>query len=276
MDFSTNDVSKYWDTIVVYATEYGLKVIGAILIFLIGKWVANKLTKVVSNLMERSKVDTTLVRFAENVIYVLLMVVVILAALNGLGVETTSFVAILGAAGLAIGLALQGTLGNVGSGVLLVLFRPFKVGDVVQVAGQTGSVEAISLFATTLNTPDNKVIIIPNSAVTGGNITNFSTKETRRVDLTFGIGYDDDLRAAKAVLESIVASDERVLKDPAPFVAVSELADSSVNFVVRVWVKSADYWGVYFDTIETVKLTFDEKGISIPYPQMDVHLDKAE
>lgn len=276
MDFSTNDVSKYWDMIVVYATEYGLKVIGAILIFLIGKWVANKLTKVVSTLMERSKVDTTLIRFAENVIYVLLMVVVILAALNGLGVETTSFVAILGAAGLAIGLALQGTLGNVGSGVLLVLFRPFKVGDVVQVAGQTGSVEAISLFATMLNTPDNKVIIIPNSAVTGGNITNFSTKETRRVDLTFGIGYDDDLRAAKAVLESIVSSDERVLKDPAPFVAVSELADSSVNFVVRVWVKSADYWGVYFDTIETVKLTFDEKGISIPYPQMDVHLDKAE
>lgn len=276
MDFSTDDVSKYWDMIVVYATEYGLKVIGAILIFLIGKWVANKLTKVVSTLMERSKVDTTLIRFAENVIYVLLMVVVILAALNGLGVETTSFVAILGAAGLAIGLALQGTLGNVGSGVLLVLFRPFKVGDVVQVAGQTGSVEAISLFATMLNTPDNKVIIIPNSAVTGGNITNFSTKETRRVDLTFGIGYDDDLRAAKAVLESIVSSDERVLKDPAPFVAVSELADSSVNFVVRVWVKSADYWGVYFDTIETVKLTFDEKGISIPYPQMDVHLDKAE
>jgi len=276
MDLTANGFAKYWDMALVYGAEYGLKIVGAILIFVIGRWVVGKIMKGVRALMARGGIDATLVRFADNVLYVLLMAVVILAALNTLGVQTTSFVAIIGAASLAIGLALQGTLGNVGSGVLLILFRPFKVGDVVKVAGETGSVEAISLFATTLNTPDNKVIIIPNAAVTGGNITNFSAKETRRVDLTFGIGYDDDLKAAKGILETIVGSDERVLRDPAPFVAVSELADSSVNFVVRAWVNSADYWGVYFDTIEKVKITFDAEGITIPYPQMDVHLDKAE
>ena len=264
------------DMAVQYGTEYGLNLIGAIAIFVFGKWIARRVTTVIRKLMEKGQVDATLVRFAENLIYIILMIVVILAALNTLGVQTTSFVAILGAAGLAIGLALQGTLGNVGSGVLLIMFRPFKVGDVVSAGGETGSVEAISLFATTLKTPDNKVIIIPNSAVTGGNITNFSAKETRRVDMVFGIGYDDDLKLAKATLEEIVTADERVLKDPAPFIAVSELADSSVNFVVRVWVSSGDYWGVHFDTIEKVKLTFDEKGISIPYPQVAMHLNKPE
>lgn len=276
MDFTSDDVSKYWDMAMVYGAEYGLKIVGALLIFAIGKWVVGKIMKLIRKLMERAGVDATLIRFADNVVYVLLMAVVILAALNALGVQTTSFVAIIGAASLAIGLALQGTLGNVGSGVLLILFRPFKVGDFVKVAGEMGVVEAISLFATTLNTPDNKVIIIPNGSVTSGNITNFSAKATRRVDLTFGIGYDDDLKKAKGVLESIISADERILPEPAPFVAVSELADSSVNFVVRTWVNSADYWGVYFDTIEKVKVTFDAEGISIPYPQMDVHLDKPE
>lgn len=276
MDFSMDEYGKYWELLIQYGTDYGLKIIGAILIFLIGKWVARRLTNVTQKLMQKAAVDPMLLRFAENLVYTLLMVVVVLAALNTLGVQTTSFVAILGAAGLAIGLALQGTLGNVGSGVLLVLFRPFQVGDFVNAGGEAGSVEAISLFATTLKTPDNKIIIIPNAAVTGGNITNFSAKETRRVELTFGIGYDDDLKEAKAVLQGIVDADERVLKEPEPFVAVSELAESSVNFVVRLWVKSEDYWGVHFDTIEKVKLTFDERGISIPYPQMDIHLDKSE
>lgn len=276
MDLSMDEYEKYWDLAIQYGTDYGLKIIGAILIFLLGKWVARRLTNVTLKVMQKAEVDPTLLRFAENLVYMLLMVVVVLAALNTLGVQTTSFVAILGAAGLAVGLALQGTLGNVGSGVLLIIFRPFQVGDFVNAGGEAGSVEAISLFATTLKTPDNKLIIIPNSAVTGGNITNFSAKETRRVELTFGIGYNDDLKEAKRILQEIIDGDERVLRDPEPFVAVSELAESSVNFVVRVWVKRADYWDVYFDTIEKVKLTFDEQGISIPFPQMDIHLDNPE
>ncbi|WP_457599416.1 mechanosensitive ion channel family protein [Hydrogenimonas sp.] len=255
---------------------YGLKLLGALAIFVIGKWIAKGLTRTIRKLMEKGKVEATLVSFVGSMVYVLLMIVVILAALNNLGVNTTSFVAILGAAGLAVGLALQGTLSNVGAAVLLILFRPFKVGDFVEAGGTAGVVEEINMFSTIFKTGDNKVVIVPNSSVIGGNIVNYSAKETRRVDWTFGIGYDDDLKLAKRTLEEILAADERIFKDPAPFVAVSELADSSVNFVARVWVKSGDYWGVYFDTIEKVKLIFDEKGISIPYPQMDVHLDRPQ
>jgi small conductance mechanosensitive channel len=185
-------------------------------------------------------------------------------------------VAILGAAGLAIGLALQGTLSNVGAAVLIILFRPFKVGDFVTVAGETGTVDDINLFSTTLSPVDNRTIIIPNGKIIGDTITNYSKKEKRRIDLVFGIGYGDDLKLAKETLTEILNADERILKDPEPFVAVSELGDSSVNFVTRSWVKTEDYWNVHFDTIEKVKLTFDERGISIPYPQMDVHLNKAE
>ena len=276
MELPTLDYSKYWDMGIQYTTEYGLKILAALLIFIIGKWAARRISDVISIAMKKAKVDETLEGFLSNIIYMLLMVVVVLAALNNLGVETTSFVAILASVGLAIGLALQGTLGNIGSGVMLIIFRPFKVGDFVSAGGESGTVETITLFATTMKTADNKVIIIPNASVAGGNITNFSAKPTRRVDFVFGIGYDDDLRAAKQTLENIVNADDRILKDPAPFVAVSELADSSVNFVVRVWVKSEDYWGVNFDTIEKVKLTFDEKGISIPYPQMDLHMQTGE
>ncbi len=268
--------SKYVEMAVEFASQYGLKIIGAIIIFIIGKWVAKWLQKVVVKLMEKNKVDSTLVSFIQSIVYILMMVVVILAALNAVGVDTTSFAAILAAAGLAIGLALQGTLGNIGSGVLLISFRPFNVGDVVTVSGETGTVAGISMFATILHTPDNKVITIPNTAVTGGNIINFSAQKTRRLDLTFGIGYDDDLKLAKSILENIMKEDERVLADPAPFVGVKELGDSSVNFAFRPWVKSEDYWGVYFDMMEKVKLTFDEKGISIPFPQMDIHLNKVE
>ncbi len=276
MEVTNTDVNKYVDMAIQYGTEYGIKVIGAIAIFVIGKWVANKLSGFIKKLMDRSEIDTTLSAFIASVIDILLMVVVVLAAINNLGVDTTSFIAILGAAGLAIGLALQGTFGNIGAGVILILFRPFEVGNFVSVAGESGTVEAITLFNTTLLTPDNKVILIPNSAVASGNITNFSKKEERRVDFVFGIGYDDDLKLAKTTLQEIIDADTRVLKDRASFIGVGELGDSSVNFTVRVWVKAADYWGVHFDTIEKVKLTFDEKGISIPYPQMDVHTQPAK
>jgi len=271
-----DQTSKYMDMAIGFATDYGLKIIGALLIFIIGKWIARRIQHIVIGLMKRKEVDDTLVSFIESIVYIMLMIVVILAAINTLGIQTTSFVAILGAAGLAIGLALQGTLGNVGSGVLLISFRPFKVGDFVTVGGETGTVAGISIFATTLHTLDNKVVIVPNAAVSAGNITNFSARETRRIDLKFGIGYGDDLKLAKSILQEIMDADPRVLADPAPFVGVSELGDSSVNFVFRPWVKSADYWDVYFEMVEKVKLTFDEKGISIPYPQMDIHLNKIE
>ena len=276
MDVTNTEVNKYVDMAIQYSTEYGIKVIGAIAIFVIGKWVAKKLSGFIKKMMERGELDTTLSAFITSVIDILLMVVVVLAAINNLGIDTTSFIAILGAAGLAIGLALQGTFGNIGAGVILILFRPFEVGNFVSIAGESGTVEAITLFNTTLLTPDNKVILIPNSAVASGNITNFSKKEERRVDFVFGIGYDDDLKLAKATLQEIIDADTRILKDPASFIGVGELADSSVNFTVRVWVKAADYWGVHFDTIEKVKLTFDEKGISIPYPQMDLHTKVAK
>ncbi|MDM5263523.1 mechanosensitive ion channel [Sulfurovum sp. XTW-4] len=275
MEVTNTEVNKYVDMAIQYGTEYGIKVIGAIAIFVIGKWVAHKISAFIKKLMERGEIDTTLSAFIASVIDILLLIVVVLAAINNLGVDTTSFIAILGAAGLAIGLALQGTFGNIGAGVILILFRPFEVGNFVTVAGESGTVEAITLFNTTLLTPDNKVILIPNSAVASGNITNFSKKEERRVDFVFGIGYDDDLKLAKATLQEIIDADTRILKDRASFIGVGELGDSSVNFTVRIWVKAADYWGVHFDTIEKVKLTFDEKGISIPYPQMDIHTHVA-
>jgi len=267
MDFSIGALTGF-------LSVYGLRLIGSILILYIGKKVTIFLTKIVKKSMQKAKMDETIVKFIGNVVYGGLLLFIILAALSNLGVNTTSFIAVLGAAGLAVGLAFQGTLSNIGAGVLLIFFRPFKVGDFISAAGESGTVEEINLFSVLLKTGDNKQIIIPNSSIIGGNIVNFSAKETRRVNWTFGIGYEDDLKLAKATLEEIVNSDERVLKDPAPFVAVSELADSSVNFVVRAWVKSGDYWGVYFDTLEKVKLVFDEKGISIPYPQLDVHQDK--
>ena len=270
------DVNKYTDLAVMYASEYGLKIVAAIIIFVIGKWIAKKLSILTKAMMLKAKVDHTLSEFTESIVYFALLAMVILASLNALGINTTSFIAVFGAASLAIGLALQGSLANVGAGVLIIIFRPFKLGDFVEAGGALGTVEDITLFSTIISPLDNRTIIVPNSAIIGGNIVNFSQKENRRVDLVFGIGYDDDLRLAKQTLIDLLNADERVLHDPEPFVAVSELGDSSVNFVTRAWVKSADYWDVYFDTIEKVKLTFDEKGISIPYPQMDVHIQKEE
>ena len=271
----TAEASKYTDMAIAYASEYGLKVLAALLIFTIGKWGVKKITQLTKKLMEKAKVDKTLVEFSESVIYFMLLLIVIMASLNALGVNTTSFVAVLGAATLAIGLALQGSFSNIGAAVLIIIFRPFKVGDMIEAGGAVGTVSDINLFSTIISPVDNRTIIVPNAKIIGGNITNFSNKPTRRVDHVFGIGYGDDLKLAKETLMAIVEADSRVLADPAPFVAVSELADSSVNFVVRAWTLNEDYWGVYFDMIETVKLTFDEKGISIPYPQMDIHADKT-
>jgi len=253
-----------------------LNIVYALAIFFIGKYVARWVTNITLKSMNKSgKIDETLEKFLSSVIYGVLLVVITLAALGKLGVETTSFIAILGAVGLAVGLAFQSTLSNISAGVMIIIFKPIKIGEFVDAGGAMGTIEEINIFNTMMKTGDNKVIIISNSNIIGGNITNFSRKDTRRVDITFGIGYDDDLKLAKETLAQILSEDERILQDPAPFVAVSELADSSVNFATRSWVNSADYWGVYFDTLEKVKLVFDEKGISIPYPQMDVHSKQA-
>ena len=266
------DIEKMIETLTHYATTYSIKLIAAILVLIIGRWLARKISKLITKLLEKNNVDLTLTKFLDNIIYYTLMVVVVIAAAGQLGINTTSFLTIVGAAGLAIGLALKDSLSNFASGVMLILFRPFNVGDFVTVGGVSGSVVSISLFNTILNTVDNKREIVPNSSVTSDVITNVTANDTRRVDLVIGIGYDDDIKKAKEVLNRIVKEDERVLESPAAKVAVSELADSSVNFVVRPWVKTDDYWNVYFDLTEKIKLTFDEEGISIPYPQQDVHL----
>jgi small conductance mechanosensitive channel len=252
-------------------TIYGLKVIAAIVVFIVGRWIAKGLTKLAENVMNKRQVDPTIVSFAANMTYIALLVFVVLAALGQLGIQTTSFIAVIGAAGLAIGLALQGSLANFAAGFLMIIFRPFKVGDYIEGAGVAGTVEVIQIFTTQLQTPDNKTVIIPNASLTADNITNWSVKGTRRVDLVMGIGYGDDIDKAKKIMADVLAKDERILKDPAPNIAVVELADSSVNFVVRPWVKLEHYWDVYFDTTENIKKSFDAQGISIPFPQRDVN-----
>ncbi len=260
------------DILKEYATTYGMKIIGAIAIIIIGRIITGILTGVVGRMMRRAQVDETLTKFMTRLTKIALLTFVILAALTTLGVQTASFIAVIGAAGLAIGFALQGSLSNFAAGVMLIIFRPFKVGDFVEAGGTSGAVEAIHIFNTILKTPDNKKVIVPNSKVTGDNITNYSAHDTRRVDLVFGIAYEDDIKKAKEILEKILSEEARVLKDPTPTIALLELADSSVNFAVRPWVKTSDYWPVYFDLTEKVKMTFDEMGISIPFPQSDVHL----
>ena len=265
---------KISEMIDLYVIPWGINIIFALLIFIVGRMVVKILVGVLGKLLAKSKYDSMLVDFVQAIVSAILTVFVVIAALDQLGVNTTSFAAILAAAGLAIGLSLQGSLQNFASGVMLLVFRPFKSGDYVEAGGTSGSVKSISIFTTTILTPDNKLILVPNGNIYGGNIVNYSAKETRRVDMVFGIGYGDDLLKAKKILEALTQEDERILADPAPQVAVSELGDSSVNFVVRPWVKSADYWGVKFDFTEAVKLRFDQEGISIPFPQMDVHVHK--
>jgi len=251
---------------------YGLKILAAIIIFVVGRWIAKALKNMIKRMMTKGNVDEILVSFVGNLTYIALLAFVIIAALNQLGIQTTSFIAIIGAAGLAIGLALQGSLANFAAGVLMIIFRPFKVGDYIEGAGVAGAVEKVHIFTTQLKTPDDKTIIIPNAKIMGDNITNYSAKDTRRVDMVIGVGYGDDLKKVREILEDILANDHRILKDPAPTIGVLELGDNSVNFAVRPWVKRDDYWGAYFDVTETVKRRFDEEGISIPYPQRDVHL----
>ncbi len=258
-----------------YALTYGVNILIALVILIVGTWIARIITKSVVKVMNRQNVDPTLVKFLSGLVKAILYIFVIIAAIDKAGIESTSFIAILGAAGLAVGFALQGSLSNFAAGVMLIIFKPIKVGDFVEAAGVMGSVEEIGIFVTTLTTPDNKVIYVPNSQMGGGIITNFSIKDTRRVDMEFGIGYSDDIDKARSVILEILSSDSRILKDPAPDIFVGTLADSSVNFKVRPWVNASDYWGVYFDTTEKIKKKFDENNISIPFPQTDVHLYKV-
>jgi len=258
------------------AATWALQIGIAIAIFVIGKIIARQISKLIQKAMQRAGSDPILVGFIGNVSYGLLLVAVVLAAIDSLGVNVTSLMAILGAAGLAIGLALKDSLSNFAAGVMIIIFRPFKIGDYITAGGTSGSVDEIGLFATMMHTPDNQRIIVPNSSIIGGNITNTSALPTRRVDLVFGIGYDDNIGQARDIIMSVIEADERILADPAPAIAVAELADSSVNLNVRPWVESADYWAVRADLIETIKVKFDEAGISIPYPQQDVHMHEVK
>jgi len=263
-----NIVAKIWELL----TIYGLKVVAAIAVLIVGRWVAKGLTGFTEKIMNKRQVDPTIVSFVANMIYIALLIFVVLAALGQLGIQTTSFIAIIGAAGLAIGLALQGSLSNFAAGFLMIIFRPFKVGEFIEGAGVAGTVEKIQIFTTQLKTPDNKTIIIPNAKLSGDNIVNFSAKGTRRVDMVFGIGYGDDMDKARKIITDVIDNDPRVLKDPPPKIAVLSLGDSSVDFAVRPWVKISDYWDLWFDVTETIKKRFDAEGVSIPFPQRDVHV----
>ncbi len=268
------DIQALAENAQAFIVLYGLKVIGAILIFVIGRWMAKLVTSGVRKAMESRQVDPTLIGFTTGLVQYALLAFVIIAALGELGIQTASLIAILGAAGLAVGLALQGSLSNFAAGVLIILFRPFRSGDFIDAGGALGIVEQIHVFHTKMRSADNKAIIVPNSSIMGGNITNFSAKDTRRVDLVIGVSYDAYIPEAKQLLRGVVEADERVLKDPEVFVAVTELADSSVNFTIRAWVNSADWWPTLCDLTENIKLKLDEAGIGIPYPQMDVHIAK--
>ena len=263
-----------WGQFVDFIYSYGPKVIGAILVLIIGLWVIRLLTRAFGNITNKKDMDPSLQGFLKSIISILLKILLFVSVMGMVGIEATSFIAIIGAAGLAVGLALQGTLQNFAGGVMILLFKPYKVGDFVEGAGHIGVVKEIKIFTTILNTPDNKIIIIPNAQLSNSSLTNYSTMETRRVDFTFGISYGDDFDKAREVLHGIINDDERILKDPEPFIALSALADSSVNLVVRVWASGADYWGVFFDMNEKVYKTFGKHGLSFPFPQMDVHLDK--
>ena len=263
------------DLINTYLIPWGIRIVAALAIFIIGRWIIKMVVGFAGRMMRKAQVDEMLTTFTGNILYTVLLVVVVIAALDQLGIQTTSLLAVFGAAGLAIGLALKDSLANFSSGVMLIIFRPFKVGDFIEAAGIAGVVEEVRIFSTILRTGDNREIIIPNSQIYSGPIVNVSARSTRRIDLVFGIGYEDDLRKAKQLIEAAFAADDRILDDPAPGVAVGELADSSVNINARPWVKAADYWAVRSDLLENIKLSFDSNGISIPYPQQDVHMHNA-
>lgn len=270
------NLSNYSDQIMELIMQYGPKLIGAIITLIVGLWIIKMITGAFSKGMEKRNVDASLRPFLKSLVSTMLKVFLIVSVLSMMGITMTSFVAIIGAAGLAVGMALSGTLQNFAGGVIILIMKPFKVGDWIDAQGYSGTVNAIQIFNTILKTPDNKTIIIPNGGLSTGALTNYSTEPTRRVDWTFGIGYGDKIEDARAILNDILNADERIFKDPVPFIQVSELADSSVNLATRVWVNSGDYWGVYMETMEKVYNAFNEKGINIPFPQMDVHVHKQD
>ena len=254
-----------------YVLPWGINIVMALVIFIVGKFFTNVVISLSKKIMVKAKTDGILINFISSIVKSVMMLFVIIASLDQLGVDTTSLVALIGAAGLAIGLSLQSSLQNLAAGVMLIVFRPFRSGDFVEAGGAAGTIEEIGIFTTMMRSGDNREIVIPNAAIFSGTITNYSKRATRRIDLVFGIGYDDDLLKAKEVITKIIESEERILAEPEALVAVGELADSSVNFNVRPWVKTEDYWSVYYALNEKIKLEFDANGISIPYPQMEVH-----
>jgi len=275
MEFWENlDLGEVTQELITVLTTYGLDVIGAIVILIIGNMVSKRIPKTVSKVLSKRNVDITVVNFLGSLTRMSILTITLLLVLAQFGIQTASLIAVLGAAGLAIGLALQGTLSNVAGGVMLLFFRPMRVGDFVEVAGYAGTVKAVNLFTTEMATGDNVQIILPNASVWGSAIKNFSFHDTRRVDMVMGIGYEDDMDKARDVMLALIEGDDRALKDPAPMVVVSELADSSVNFTIRIWCKSADYWALKFDMTKAMKTAFDKEGINIPYPQQVVHVVK--
>lgn len=260
------NIDKYIEMVTYWVTTYSVKILAALLILVIGKWLARRITNVITRLMEKNKVDITLVRFLDSIMYYSFMVMVVIAAAGQLGINTTSFLTIVGAAGLAIGLALKDSLSNFASGVMLVLFRPYRVNDYVDIGGVAGNVVSISLFTTELNTVDNQKVIVPNASITSNVITNVTANPTRRVDLVIGIGYNDDIKKAKEVIQGVLAEEKRILPEPAPLIAVSELADSSVNFVVRPWVKTGDYWGYILPSMKTSSWPLMPMVSASPFP----------
>jgi len=265
-------MERYLEKALDLAMLYGMKVVAALVIVVLGRWAAQMVCGLMEKVLKKQKIDQTIISFVGNLAYFSILTFVVIAALSKLGLQTTSFIAVLGAAGLAVGLALQGSLANFAAGVLMIVFRPFKGGDYIDGGGVSGLVDEINVFTTILKTPDNKKVIVPNATMMGGNIVNYSAFPTRRVDLTIGVSYGDNLKKVKKVLAELAAADRRVLPQPLPFVAVAALADSSVDLVMRLWTRTEDYWNLYFDMLEAIKLKFDEEGISIPFPQQDVHL----
>lgn len=265
-------LEKYADLALDYGTEYGIKILGSLLIFLIGRWIASQIVMLIKKGMGKARVDETLISFVANGTYVALIIVIVIASIGNLGVETTSFVAVFGAAGLAVGLALKDTLSNVGAAVLIIFFKPFKVGDYVEASGEQGVVHSMNLFSTTLTAIDNRSIIIPNGALIAGNIINYTSNNHRRIDMIFDIDYKDDLKLAKEVVLQVLLAHPKVLIEPAPVVVVGALGDNSVQLYARPWVTAEAYWDTKFEITEFVKLGFDKNNISIPFPQMDFHL----
>ena len=278
MEEYINEIDPYVEMVTEFAIKYGLKILGAIVVLVVGLWIIKMINKSVAKMMRKRELDPSLQPFLRSLISALLKVLLVITVMSMMGVEMTSFVAILGAAGLAVGLALSGTLQNFAGGVMLLVLRPFRVGDLIEVQGFLGVVKEIQIFHTVLNTLDNKRVIIPNNGLSTDSIINYSIEAHRRVDFSFGISYSDDVEKAKSIVQSIAAGDDRIIKegDKAPFVRLGEMGDSSINLTTRFWVKTDDYWPVYFDTNEKVYEQFNAQGISIPFPQMDVHLFKND